>query len=117
MSVTGESTESKSAVPVEEAVNTIRWMQQLAGHQFVSTSPIVRMTLAGLKRKLTKPKLLKELVTTDVLTRLVESLGKAPSLSDIRLAASLLLAFLRSDNLSCSYAGAVHISSWYISLI
>ena len=52
------------------------------------------MTLAGLKRKLTKPKLLKELVTTDVLTRLVESLGKAPSLSDIRLAASLLLAFL-----------------------
>ena len=94
----GESIESKSAV--EEAVNAIGWMQQLPGHQPISTSPIVRMTLAGLQHK---PKSRKEPDTTEMLTRLVESLGTAPSLSDIRLAASSLLAFaafLRYDDLS-----------------
>lgn len=97
----GESTQSKSAV--EEAVNAISWVQQLADHQPVSTSPLVRATLAGLQRKLAKPRTRKEPITVEMLSKIVGSLGSAPSLSDIRLTASCLLAFaafLRYDDLA-----------------
>ena len=97
----GESTQSKSAV--EEAVNAISWVQQLADHQPVSTSPLVRATLAGLQRKLAKPRTRKEPITVEMLSKIVGSLGSAPSLLDIRLTASCLLAFaafLRYDDLA-----------------
>ena len=97
----GESSESKSAV--EEAMNAVSWVQQLAGHQPVSAGSIARMTLAGLQRKLAKPKSRKEPITTEMLAKLVEDLGTAPSLADIRLAASSLLAFaafLRYDDIA-----------------
>ena len=61
----GESTQSKSAI--EEAVNAISWVQQLADHQPVSTSPLVCATLAGLQRKLAKPCTHKEPITIEVL--------------------------------------------------
>ena len=44
----GNTTESKSAV--EEAVNAIGWVHQLAGYPAVSGSPFVRMVLEGLQR-------------------------------------------------------------------
>ena len=97
----GETVQSKSAV--EEAVNAVGWVHQLAGHPPIVASPFVRATLAGLQRKLAKPKVPKEPITTDVLVALVHSLGSTPSLADIRLAASCLLAFaafLRYDELA-----------------
>lgn len=41
-----------SCASVEEAVNTISWAHQIAGIESVSDDPIVRVTVAGLKRKL-----------------------------------------------------------------
>ena len=97
----GEAVQSKAAV--EEAVNAIGWVHQLAGHPPIVASPFVRATLAGLQRKLAKPKVPKEPITTDILVALVDSLGPTPTLADIRLAASCLLAFaafLRYDELA-----------------
>ena len=63
----------------------------------------MRATLSGLQRKLAKPKIRKEPITTDMLATLVDSLGSAHTLVDIRLAAMSLLAFsafLRYDELA-----------------
>ena len=78
----GEAVQSKAAV--EEAVNAIGWVHQLAGHPPIVASPFVRATLAGLQRKLAKPKVPKEPITTDILVTLVDSLGPTPILADIR---------------------------------
>ena len=94
---------SKSKATVEEAVNAIAWVQQLADHQPVSASPFIRTTLGGLQRQLARPKVQKEPVTVEMLNSMVESLGSCPKLSDIRLATSALLAFaafLRFDELA-----------------
>ena len=92
---------SKSAV--EEAVNSVGWVHQLAGYPAVSESPLVRIVLDGLQRKLAKPKVRKEPMTTDMMSTLVKSLGDVPSLTDVRLVAACLLAFsafLRYDELA-----------------
>ena len=97
----GNTTESKSAV--EEAVNAVGWVHQLAGYPAVSGSPFVRIVLEGLQRKLAKPKVRKEPVTSDMMSAMVNSLGAAPSLTDVRLVAACLLAFsafLRYDELA-----------------
>ena len=97
----GNTTESKSAV--EEAVNVIGWVHQLAGYPAVSGSPFVRMVLEGLQHRLAKPKVRKEPVTSDMMSAMVNSLGAAPSLTDVRLVAACLLAFsafLRYDELA-----------------
>ena len=116
-----ETTGSKSAV--EEATNAISWVQQLAGHRTIMSSPFVKTTLEGLQRKLAKPKKRKEPITPAMLNEMVRSIGMSPSLSDLRLAASSLLAFaafLRYDEVSrlrcCDIqfrqeAMSVHISS------
>lgn len=116
-----ESTGSVSAV--QEAVNSISWVNQLAGHGSIAGSPLVSATLAGLKRALAKPKVKKEPVTVEMLSALVHSLSVPPSLSELRLAASCLLAFaafLRYDELAklrcCDVAFSessmsIHISS------
>ena len=114
---------SKSRATVEEAVNAIAWVQQLADHQPVSSSPFIRSVLSGLQRQLARPKVRKEPVTVGMLRDMVDSLGLSPKLSDIRLVAAALLAFsafLRFDELSklrccdLSFADAVlsvHVSS------
>ena len=97
----GEKLHSWSAV--QEAVNAIGWIHQLSGLEPVTQSPFVQATVAGLKRSLAKPKVRKEPVTVDMLTSLVDSLGVSPSLSEVRLAASCLLAFaafLRFDEIA-----------------
>ena len=96
-----ESTHSLSAI--QEAVNAIGWVNQLSGREPVAQSPLVRAMVAGLKRSLVKPKTKKEPVTVDMLSALVHSMGVPPSLSELRLAASCLLAFaafLRYDELA-----------------
>ena len=95
----GDTNGSRSTV--EEVVNSIGWVHQLAGYPAISESLFVRMVLEGLQRKLAKPKVRKEPVTTDMLSALVTSLGATPSLADVRLVVACLLAlFLRYDELA-----------------
>ena len=92
---------SKSSV--EEAVNAISWVHQLAGYPAIAESPIVRIVLDGLQRNLAKPKVRKEPVTADMLSALVASLSESPSLTEVRLVAACLLAFsafLRYDEVA-----------------
>ena len=86
---TGESTQSRAAVT--EAVNVISWVQRMA-RQEVSHNGLVKTILEGLQRQLVRPKK-KEPVTVKMLQELVESMGEAPGLADIRLATICLLAF------------------------
>ena len=88
----GEASRSKSAV--EEAVNAVSWVQQISGLQPISQSPFVCATLSGLQRKLAKPRVRKEPVTTDILSALVDSFSQFPTLTNIRLGAIALLSFL-----------------------
>ena len=68
----GDSTRSQSAV--EEAYNAINWVQKLSGTLPISESSFVRTVVDGLKRKLAKPKIKKEPVTSDMLTVMVNRL-------------------------------------------
>ena len=97
----GLSTGSKSAV--EEAVNAASWLQQVAGQPGISQSPLIKMTLAGLKRQLANPKTKKEPVTLDMLRKMADDMGRPPTLTEIRLLAMCCLAFaafLRYDELA-----------------
>ncbi len=73
----GEVVQSKSAV--EEAVNAISWVHLLSNQPPIASSPFVHATLAGLQRKLAKPKVRKEPITSDMLTAMVVSLGPSPT--------------------------------------
>ena len=95
------STASKAAV--EEAVNGVSWVQQLAGFPPLSDSPFISIVLDGLQRCLAKPTIRKEPVSNEMIVALVNSLGKGPTLSDVRLVAACMLAFsafLRYDELA-----------------
>ena len=97
----GDTVGSKSTV--EEAVNAVGWVHQLAGYPTLAESSFVRIVLDGLQRNLARPKVLKEPVTPDMLSGLVTSLGEAPSLTDVHLVAACLLAFsefLRYDEIA-----------------
>ena len=97
----GETTKSKAAV--EEAVNGISWVQQVAGLSPIVESPFVRLTVSGLQRQLAKPKSRKEPVTREILVELAGNLTPDSSLGEIRIVAIALLgfsAFLRYDELS-----------------
>ena len=96
----GESVESRAAA--EEAVHALAWLHQVAGLPSVGDSPLVRVTLAGLGRRLARPKVRKGPVTADMLRAMVDSVGQEPSLSDVRLLAVCLVAFagfMRCDEL------------------
>ena len=85
------------------SIHAVNWVHQIFGLPSVTESPFVRATLAGLQRKLAKPKTKKEPMTQEMLARMVDSLSHDPSLSDISLVASALLAFaafLRYDELA-----------------
>ena len=86
-----ESTHSVSAI--QEAVNAIGWVNQLSGREPMAQSPLVSAMVQGLKRSLAKPKTKKGPVMVDTLSALVHSMGVPLSLSELRLAASCLLAF------------------------
>ena len=97
----GDTAGSKSAV--EKAVHSVGCVHQLEGYPPMSDLPFVNMVSDGLQRKLAKLKVCKEPVTREMILALVNSLGKTPSLADVRLAVACLLAFsafLRYDELS-----------------
>ena len=97
----GDTTKSKAAI--EEAVNAVGWLHKLSGLPPINESPFVEAVRAGLQRMLAKPQTKKEPVTSEMLRLLVESLPSKPSLTDVRLVASSLLAyaaFLRFDELA-----------------
>ena len=97
----GEVAKSKSAV--EDAVNAISWVHQISGLPAISGSMFVRATLTGLQRRLAKPKVRKEPVAVNMISALVDSFGPCPALSDVCLAATVLLsfaAFLRYDEIA-----------------
>ena len=96
----GEKTESSSAVT--EAINTVSWVQRLAGMTPVSENQLIKSIQEGFQRALAKPRRKKEPVTTEMLRKLVASMGPNPSLSEARLASLCLLAyaaFLRADEI------------------
>ena len=77
-------------------MNAIGWVNQISGLEPIAHSPLVRATLVSLRRNLAKPKAKKEPVTVEMLATLLQSLGSLPSLSELRLTASCLLAFASS---------------------
>ena len=97
----GDTTHSKAAI--EEAVNAISWVHKLSGLPPITESPFIEAVRAGLQRMLAKPKKKKEPITADMLRLLVDSMPSKPSLTEVRLVASSLLAyaaFLRFDELA-----------------
>lgn len=95
-----EATGSKAAVI--EAVSAVAWAHQLAGVASVSDHPLVKATVAAMRRALAKPVNRKEPVSASMLQRLVEEMGQDPALSDLRTTSACLLAFagfLRFDEL------------------
>ncbi len=97
----GDSTGSKAAV--EEAVNSVAWVQRMAGQETVLQDGIIRSVMEGLQRMLAKPRVKKEPITPGMLQEIVASLHSPPTLTDLRLGSICLLsfaAFLRFDEVS-----------------
>ena len=87
-----QSVQSKAAI--EEVVNALSWLHQVAGLPPVSGLPLVQAALAGHRRILAQPKAQKEPVTAEMLKAMVDAAGPEPSLSEVRLLAVCLLAFV-----------------------
>ena len=84
----------RSAAPVEEAVNALSWVHQMAGVEDTTVHPMVQQVLAGARRILAKKTNKKEPITPEILASLVEHFaGKDASLSDIRTITFCLLGF------------------------
>ena len=96
----GEKLGSKSAV--EDAINALNWVHNLAGVQSPTHSPLVQATAEGLRRSLARPVQKKTPMSVDILSEIVKDAEAHPCLSNIRLATASLLAFsgfLRFDEL------------------
>lgn len=92
-----------SKAAVEAAVNAAAWAHELMGVHSVTDDPLVKASLKGLRRKLAKPIVKKKPVSAEMLREMAQSLGQAPTLSEVRLMAAAALAFagfLRYDELS-----------------
>ena len=97
----GESTGSKAAV--NSAINAVAWAHELLGVESVTKEPLVKVTFKGLQRKLAKPVVKKKPVSPSMLKSMAQSMGREPSLSEVRLLAIATLAFagfLRYDELA-----------------
>lgn len=85
---------SASVAPVEEAVNALSWVHDMAVVDNPSSHPLVAQVLAGAKRILAKPTVKKEPITADILGLLVHKFGQqGASLSDIRTLSICLISF------------------------
>ena len=88
---------------VEEATNAIAWLHEVACLPPITHSPIIRSTMAGLKRRMAQPRVRKEPVTIEMLNGMARSMPDPITLSESRLLAMSLLAFagfLRFDELA-----------------
>ena len=79
-------------------MHALSWLHQIASLNPVGTSPLVQVTLAGIKRIVARPKVPKEPVTVEMLQAMVEAAGMEPSLTEVCLLA--FVGFLRCDELS-----------------
>ena len=96
----GDRTQSKSAA--EEACNVLSWIHSSAGITSPSTHPFVKAALEGLKRIHARPVVKKEPLTVEMLEMIVDNAERSGSLSNLRLATVVLLAFagfMRFDEL------------------
>jgi hypothetical protein len=85
---------SASVAPVEEAVNALSWVHDMAGVSNPTGHPLVAQVVAGAKRVLARPTVKKEPITADILGLLVRKFGQeGASLSDIRTLAVCLISF------------------------
>ena len=87
---------------VEEAINALNWVHNLAEVQSPTHSPLVQVTAEGLRRSLARPVQKKTPMSVDMLSEIVKDADVHPCLSNIRLATASLLAFsgfLRFDEL------------------
>ena len=84
----------RSAAPVEEAVNALSWVHEMARVEDTTGHPMVQQALVGARRILAKKTNKKESITPEILASLVECLvGRDASLSDIRTITFCLLGF------------------------
>ena len=67
-------------------------LHQVAGLNHVGASPLVSVTLAGI-RIVARPKVRQDPETVEMLQAMVEAAGMKPSLTEVRLSAVCLLAF------------------------
>ena len=78
----GETSRSKAAV--EEAVNTVLWLQCLAGQdRLVSHHHLIINIVERFQRLLAKPKVKKEPITPAILQDIMSSLGEEALLTDL----------------------------------
>ena len=95
-------TEAKT--PLESEVHSISWSHQLGGKPSPSDHPLVKITLAGAQRFLTRQTIKKEPVTISHLQQLVAS--KADSMASLHSIHSVIICllafavFLRFDGLA-----------------
>ena len=89
----GQRLESRTAA--EKAVNALSWVPSLTGLNSPMKQPIVQATLQGLQRMWCKPIQKRKLITTEMLTDMVQDATKHPTLSNLRITTSSLLAFAR----------------------
>lgn len=95
---------ANSIAPLNEAVNALSWVNQVAMVEDSTSHAIVVQTLAGCKRLLAHSTSKKEPITPEILNKLVEKFcTPEASLSDIRTIAICLVGFagfFRFDELS-----------------
>ena len=104
--------EGGSRSAVDEAVNAMSWLHQVASAQSPSHSAIVKLTQEGLQRQLAKPIKKKQHVNKEILMAMEGDVAVSPSLHNVRLFTACLMAFagfLRSEELISLKAADVQI--------
>ena len=112
---------ASSPSPVLNAVYSLDWAHQLAGHSKISSHPLITSMSNAAQRILGRPKVRKEPITPEMLMALVDTSvkDKCPSLLTLRSVSMCLLAyagFLRFNELANVRACDVTISSSFCRL-
>jgi integrase len=90
--ITKLSQEGASIATINNCIASINWAHQLAGLDSPTSNIVVRNTVAGLKRKLSKPRKVAMPITTEHLRKMV-ACSDLKDLSDLRALAIILLSF------------------------
>ena len=87
--------EAYSPSPVLNTVYSNDWALQLAGLSKISSHPLVTSTASASQRILSRPKVKKDPITSEMLKAFVEFeiKDKSPSLSDLRSVALCLIGY------------------------
>ena len=111
---------SSTSAPVEEAVNAISWVHQVAVVEDPTQNDLVKQVLAGAKRMLAHRTNKKEPITTEILAKLADQLaGEGSDLADVRLMTICLVGFsgfLRFDEMASLKESDVNIYQDHMEL-